>query len=152
MFAAAIMLTGCAGVTVKLNAQLPSIDEFPEQEVSFRINGNTDNVLRDIEDFLWQKGLPSIVTVRAPKTFIVTTYIQEPEEANARRVRRTAFRLALTAANPNDKTNCSTVSVVSITKSRGIREEVWSIQDTDMNFTSSKWPELKNLLEERACK
>lgn len=144
------VLSGCERLAV--NVILPGIDEFPQQELPFRAAGDNDVVLRKIQDYLVSRGLPSVVTVRAPKTFVVTTYIQEPRKPEDRRLRRTAFRLALSQTKASTDVPCTSVAVVSLTKSRGIREEVWLVQDADTTYVSSGWPDLKALLEKEACK
>ena len=143
-------LSGCVGLAV--NVAPPNIDEFSQLELPFRVAGANDAVLREIQDYLASHRLPSIVTIRAPKTFVVTTYIQEPLKAEDRRIRRTAFRLALSSVSPTGSPLCTSVAVVALTKSRGIREEVWSVQDLDTTFESSAWPELKAALQKRPCK
>lgn len=143
-------LFGCGGLAV--NVAPPGVDEFPQQELPFRVAGDNDTVLRGIQDYLVSQGLPSIVTVRAPRTFVVTTYIEEPRMPADRRVRRSAFRLGLSQTGANSASPCTSVAVVSLTKSRGIHEELWSIQESDTTFVSSAWPELKALLEKRMCK
>ena len=150
LFVMALVLSGCASVA--RNVSLPSVDDFPEQELPFRFDGDNNAALKEIHDFLWGRGLPSIVTVREPKTFVVTTYIEEPKKPDDRRLRRTAFRMGLTSSTPSALASCTTISVVSLTKSRGIREEIWSTQDADTTFVSSAWPELKALLDKKACK
>lgn len=150
LFVVVLALSGCAGDS--MNVRPPSVDDFPEQELPFRFAGDNDVALKEIQTFLWDRGLPSIVTVRASKTFVVTTYIEEPQKSDDRRLRRTAFRLGLTPGAPSALASCTTISVVSLTKSRGVREEIWSTQDADTTFVSSAWPELKALLEKKACK
>lgn len=143
------LLSGCANMA--LDSAPPGVDEFPQQELSFRVAGDNDTVLRKIQDYLADRSLPSIVTVRSPKTFVVTTYIEEPRNPGDRRIRRTAYRLALSPSQ-EEESSCMSVSVVALTKSRGIHEEVWSVQEGDESFVSSAWPDLKKALEKEVCK
>lgn len=152
-FTTMVMLSGCVALPANYQlAQQPSLDEFPDHEVVYVLNGKVDDLLQDIRELLSKQMLPSTVAIESPKTFILTTYIEEPKELKVQRVRRTAFRFALTEGVPSEKKNCSVVSVVSITKSRGMREEIWSIQSADLNFKSAQLPELKSFFEKRACK
>jgi hypothetical protein len=146
------MLSGCAISSTSNRGAPPAIDDFPSEEISFRVVGDNNTVLREIQDHLAVRGLPSIETVRVPKTFIVTTYIEEPSTKQDRRVRRTAFRFGLAKISDIAAPVCTSVSVVTLTKSRGMREELWSVQDQDVTYVSSAWPDLRNLFEKRACK
>jgi hypothetical protein len=143
----AFILASCAGVSAP-----PGIDEFPDQEISFRVAGNNDAVLRDLQDYLANRGLPSSVTLRTPKIFIITTYIEEPGLEQDRRTRRTAFRFGLSSASGSLEPACTSVSTVSLTKSRGKREELWSVQDQDVTYVSSAWPDIRELFKGKACK
>ena len=144
------VLSGCAGIPI--NVAPPGIEEFPQGELPFRVVGDNEMVLQRIQDYLVSRGLPSVVTVRGRKTFVVTTYVEEPRRPEDRRLRRTAFRLALSQSWESSSALCTSVAVVSLTQSRGIREEAWSVQDTDTTFVSSIWPEMKALLEKKVCK
>ncbi len=143
-------LFGCAGISRSVAP--PDVDAFPQEELSFQIAGDDGKVLRDIQDYLANRGWPAVVTVRAPKTFIVTTYVREPNKSSERRFRRTAFRLGLSQIRRTGTSPCTSVAVVSLTMSRGIHEELWSVQESDATFVSSAWPELKSLLEKEACR
>jgi hypothetical protein len=143
------VLSGCA-TGIAFNYAPPGVDEFPPQELPFRVAGDNDAVLRRIQDYIVSRGLPSVVTVRAPKTYVVTTYVEEPRKPEDRRFRRTAFRFALSpiqAAAP-----CTSAAVVALTKSRGVREEIWAVQDSDTTYISSVWPDIKAFLEKEPCR
>lgn len=147
------ILSGCSLNGIREHQfSAPDIDDFPPHELPFRVHGDHDYALRDIQDYLSSRGLPSVVTIRAPKTYVVTTYIIEPRQTDDRRIRMTAFRLALSEMTGSYPAPCTSVAISSLTKSRGIREEVWSVQESDATYISSAWPELKTQLEMRACK
>ena len=151
IFGIACVLFGCAPMGM-ISASAPNVDEFPTQELPFRVAGDKEAVLMEIQDYLVIRGLPSEVTIRAPKIFIVTTYIIEPHRVEDRRIRMTAFRFTLTKIQTNNTSPCTSVAVVSITKSRGIHEEIWSIQDSDTKYVSSAYPEIRDLLIKKGCK
>ena len=130
----------------------PSVDDFPQQELSFRVRGDANKALQDVQDYLAVRGLPSTATVRSLKIFVVTTYLQEPTKPGDLRLRRTSFRVALTPIGPIDGKACTALSVVSLTKSRGVKEEVWSVQDSDITFASTAWPDLRKQIDSRSCK
>jgi hypothetical protein len=148
---AGAILAGCEASMPHAVSNAPEVDEFPEEELPFRVGSTQETTVRAIQDHLVQRGLPSVVTLRAPKTFIVTTYFQEPKNEADRRVRRTAIRLAVAPLQPTGSSACTSVAVVTLTKSRGIHEELWSRQESDTAFTSNAWPEIKALLSKRLC-
>ena len=143
----AFTLASCTGVSAP-----PGIDEFPDQEISFRVAGNNDSVLRSLQDYLANRGLPSSVTQRTPKIFVITAYIDEPSLEQDRRIRRTAFRFGLSSDSGSLESACTSVSAVWLTKSRGKREELWSVQDQDVTYASSAWPDIRELFKRRVCK
>lgn len=143
----ALILASCTMVSAP-----PGTDDFPDQEISFRVAGSDDAVLRYLQDYLANRNLPSSVTLRNPKIFVITTYIEESSLIQDRRIRRTAFRFGLTSMSGGAESACTFVSVTSLTKSRGKREELWSVQDGDLTYVSSDWRDISRLFKERACK
>ena len=132
----------------------PDIDDFPAQELVFRFRGDADASLKAIQNYLSERKLPSTPPmIRAPKVFVVTAYVVEPTMPTDRRVRRTAFRLTIAPeAQVAGQSACTTLSIASLTKSRGKFEELWSVQDPDKTYQSSAWPDLRGEISKRECK
>lgn len=147
-----VLLSGCAMMAPSSGVAPPAVDEFPQQELQFRTTGDVDTALRSVQDYLAMRRLASNATVRAPKIFVVTTYVDEPRADTDRRVRRTAFRIALSPLAVQGGLSCTALAIASLTKSRGIREESWSVQESDATFESSAWPELRKQIASQSCK
>ncbi len=147
-----LLLSGCSMTGPSSEVAPPKVDEFPQHEVQFRVLDDVDAALRSVQEYLAMRGLASIATVRAPKIFVITTYVDEPSRETDRRVRRTAFRIALSPLPNQSGQNCTALAVSTLTKSRGIKEEIWSVQESDMTFESSAWPDLRKQIASKACK
>ena len=144
------VLVACAALPP--NMKPPPVDDFPKQELLFRISGDVQSVLQDAQDNLASRPLPSETTLRSPVTYLVTAFLHEPSTASDSRLRITAFRLGSSRLERPVTSPCTAVAVSSLTKSHGRHEEKLSVHTGDESFVSSKWPELKAILEKRPCK
>lgn len=147
-----VLLVGCATMPSPSGVAPPAVEEFPQQEFMFRISGAVDAALTSVQDYLTRRGLASNATVRGPKIFVITTYVIEPSQSSDRRHRRTAFRMALSPYPAQGGGSCTALAVAVLTKSRGVREETWSVQDSDLAFESSELFELRKQIASQACK
>lgn len=144
-----VVLAGCviSGPVEKS----PSFEEFGDSQLNFRVQGAPNEILAQVQDFLTRKKMPSTVTVRAPNTYVITSYIEEPHKIFEKRVRKTSFRIGISGADPGNSSRCTTVLVSTLTKSRGIHEELWSIQEADAQFESSALPQIQDAFLKKTC-
>ncbi len=143
-----VLVAGCVGLSVS-DLEPPRIEEFPNREVTYLITGTQESVRDQIVDLLSKRTLFSRVWIEALQTYVITAYIDEPKTPGARRVRKTAYRFAV---SPTSQTKvCAQLSVTWLIKSRGVREELWSIQEADVNYVPASWSEIKTLLEKQRC-
>jgi hypothetical protein len=134
----------------------PVVSDFSSAELTYRMLGDSSTVLTQIEDYLAHNRMPSTVappsvTTGPPKTYVVTAYLEEPHASSDRRTRRTAFRFAISPNAGKQGRSCSYVSLSTLTQSRGIHEETWSVQRDDETFSSSFLPALQGTIEKQRC-
>ena len=146
--ALALLVSGCASLSVS-DLEPPRVEEFPNREVAYRVAGTQDSVRDQLVQLLSKRTLFHRVEIRAPQTHVVTAYISEPDTHGARRVRKTAYRFSVGPTSP--PTACAPLSVTWLVKSRGIREELWSIQEADVSHVPASWNEIKTLFENQRC-
>ncbi len=147
--AAALFLSGCFGAA--RNIPGPPADQFAGQELKYSLAGTDEAALGSIQKYLARQDLPSELRPGPPRTYLVTSYIEEPSTTGARRVRRSAYRFGTGATAQAASGGCTDVVVASLTISRGIHEEAWSPQPADQSFESTAWPGLKEFLQRSAC-
>lgn len=129
----------------------PTFEEFGDSQLSYRVRGAPKDVVAQVEDFLTKRYMPSIVLIRSPNTYVITSYFEEPHEESDRRLRETAFRIGISGPDSVSQSDCTTVLVSVLTKSRGIHEEVWSVQEADSRFRSTALPQIKEAFLKEAC-
>ena len=154
--ACAALQSGCStefgGLAYSDIGGLPPIDGFPQGEMSFRMLGDVSHALRDVSAFLAIERLPATIVSRPPRTLVVTSYVEEPSSAGARRIRRTAFRITLSDdSNRQQQPQCTYTSISSLTQSRGVREEAWTIQIADHAYEPALLLKLQALIEQHKC-
>jgi hypothetical protein len=149
VIAAALCLLGCGGTVSR--ARAPAPDEFPPQELPFSLAGDGEAALRLIKAYLVDQDIPFVVTVREPRTFVVTAYRDEPPAPPDKRPRRTAIRFSIGDTGKAAAAPCTTVAITSLTISRGAQEDSWSTQSSDESYTSTAWPNMKSFLKKSLC-
>lgn len=144
---------GCAQMPSFQGAP-PDADAFPNQELTYRVHGSVDATIQHIQDTLTRRNVRSTPPMkRSPSVFIISAYIYEPLTGAERRARRTAFRFTVIGMPESlSSSPCSTVAVASLTQSKGVFEEQWSIQESDKTFTSSAWPIMQQEFSTKECK
>ena len=130
---------------------MPMMAEFPTGEMSFRVSGDVSAVLHTLNGYMSDNGMLSTIVLQPPQTFVVTSYLEEPSAPGARRVRRTAFRIKLSEDGGKGQPTCTYVSLSSLTKSRGVREETWTVAEADKNFELLFLPKLRELIKDHKC-
>jgi hypothetical protein len=148
-----LFLVGCdtlsGGGASSDYVETPSVEDFANKQISFKISGEQDSVADSIVAALSNRTVFHRTEVRSPDTYIITAYLPEPEATDARRVRRTAYRFQVDRSSGNPP--CTAVAVTWLTKSRGLREESWSIQASDASYTPGSWPDIQTLLAHNRC-
>jgi hypothetical protein len=154
LIATLFLISGCMGLPKSLD-QGPGIDDFPKQELIYRVSGDVVKAVESIQSSLTRRKVPSTPPmIRAPSVFVVSAYVVEPKGNSDRRVRRTAFlfTVAPIAQGSAGGPACSTVAVASLTQSRGTFEERWSVQEEDKGFESLAWPVIYQEITAKECK
>jgi hypothetical protein len=146
---AGLILSGCETLN-GLDIGPPRLEDFPKAELSFRLQGPQNAVRQYMVEYLSNRSLPYVVEIRTPETYVITAWVEEPQGTLSRRVQKTAYRLGL--GSQTERVPCLPVSVVWLTKSRGVREETWSIQAADTKSPPPSWEQIKKMLTERRCK
>lgn len=144
------MITGCATMSgISHGTDMPPIDEFPKRELSFRSRGTQTSVRESLVSELSRRGMLHSTEIRAPNTYVITTYAPEPREAGAKRLQKTAFRFSV--GQPAVGETCVPLGVTWLTKSRGVREEAWSVQPDDLTSRPAAWPAIQTQITANAC-
>src|SRR5262245_53952812 len=130
------MLNGCAASVMTTNDA--GVDDFPKYELAFRVKGSQSEVRDEVILNLSARNMPYRVEVRLPNEYVVTAYVIEPLRSNEMRRRKTAYRITI-GSTPAP---CSPVSVAWLTKSQGVREESWTIQEADATYEPASWPQM----------
>jgi hypothetical protein len=148
VLAAALCLLGCGGVS---RARAPNPDEFPPQELPFSLAGGGENALAAIKAYLVDQDLPFVVTVRGPRTYVVTGYKDEPPTPGDKRPRRTSFRFGINDTGGAATASCTAVAISSLTISKNLQEDAWTTQSSDESYVSTAWKDMKSFLRKSAC-
>lgn len=149
-----LLLSSACGSFGYLNSvetlEPPEIEEFPNRQISYSIAGDQNTVRKLITAALSNRTVFHRVEIRDPAAFIITSYLPEPRAVGARRIRQTAYRFEVGESSGNPV--CTTVGITWLTKSNGIREEIWSVQSSDRTYVPSSWPDIQRAVIANRCK
>ena len=144
-----ILLGGCATSGTYAPEGAPDVNRFPAEGLDYEVSDSVnDNRMRAIQ-FLSKKRVRYRQEIIEPYTYVLTVFVPEPRSGSDRRVRRTAFKLALT--ENKQKPSCTNSSLTWIVESRGIREETWRVLKSDNEYTPSALEEITSLFTENNC-
>ena len=131
----------CAPRAVDLDT--PKFEDFSAAEISETIDDSVD-VRQRLSEMLSQNSVRHKIEQRSPQLIVITAYVEEPRNGN--RVRKTAFRFII---GPRER--CRSISVTWLIKSRGIKEESWSIQPEDEVIQPQGLAPIKKLFQSFRC-
>jgi hypothetical protein len=150
----AMVLVGCTGVKYEdipllVEIETPKIEDFPKAELTYHLIGSQNQARQYIVNYLSKNSHPHTIEIRTPETYVITAWISEPIRPMKRRYRETAYRFAV--SQQEGSFACSPVSVAWITKSRGFREEIWTIQGGDKISPPPSWQDVKKIFDNKSC-
>lgn len=146
---ASVLVSACTVMNSPADLVPPRPEDFPERELSFSVSGTQNSVRQSIIDLLSENSMFYQVEIRSPQTFIVTVYLSEPHVSNATRKRKTAYRFSISP--PSSGKQCVPLAVTWITRSQGMREELWSVLPEDVNYQPDSWQKVKTSIDRHRC-
>ena len=151
--AVAISVSGCILAPALKEGQpdsmSPVIEDFERKELNYSVIGTQEDVLRSIRLTLGSYGIPGVVLVTSGRGYVTTAYLREPYTASATRIQKTAYRISVgptTAGSP-----CVDLGLTWLTRSRGSRDELWSVQKTDVDTTPYRLADVEAKIIRRRC-